>query len=130
MGSGPSGISSVLSNHSVEVTVERLQDSIRSKGMKLFALIDHSGEAEAAGLQMRPTKLLIFGNPAVGTPVMVAAPSSAIDLPLKVLVWEDGQNRVWLSFNDPAYVRQRHSIPQELLGNLAAAGKLVNNAAQ
>ena len=103
MTSGKSnGIIDKRSNHSVGETVEKLKGILQAKGVSLFALVDHSGEAEKAGLKMRPTKLLIFGSPKAGTPLMLAAPSVAIDLPLKILIWEDGQGAVWLSYNSPA----------------------------
>jgi uncharacterized protein (DUF302 family) len=108
----------------VDETVERVRDLLRAKGVMLFALVDHSGEAEKAGLKMRPTKLLIFGNPAAGTPVMLAAPSIAIDLPLKILVWEDG------SWNSPEYLQQRHGVPAELVKNIGVAGALAAKAAE
>jgi uncharacterized protein (DUF302 family) len=90
------GFVSILSNHAVDATVEKLQQILQAKGVKLFALIDHSGEAEIAGMQMRPTKLLIFGTPKAGTPLMIASPSAAIDLPLKILVWEDSSAKVFV----------------------------------
>jgi uncharacterized protein (DUF302 family) len=96
----------------------------------LFALVDHSGEAEKVGMKMRPTKLLIFGNPKGGTPVMLAAPSIAIDLPLKILIWEDSQGKVWLSYNSPAYLQERHGVPQELLQNIAVVGTLATLAGE
>src|SRR3974390_2053856 len=105
------GVMNKASNHSVEETVSRLGDLLHSRGVKLFALIDHSGEAEKAGMKMRPTKLLIFGNPKAGTPLMLAAPSIAIDLPLKILVWEDPQGKAWPSYNSPEYLEQRHGVP-------------------
>ena len=123
------GIVSIPSRHSVEQTVERLQETLRAKGIKLFALVDHSGEAEKAGLQMRPTKLLIFGNPKAGTPLMIASPSVAIDLPLKVLVSEDANAKVWISFNSPAYLQSRHRLPQDLVHNIAVVEALAANAA-
>ena len=113
------GIIDTASKHSVEQTVEKLNAILKSKGVSVFASIDHSGEAEKAGLQMRPTKLLIFGSPKAGTPLMVAAPSSAIDLPLKILVWEDAEANVWLSYNSPEYLRERHGLPEEMLQNIA-----------
>ena len=94
----------------------------------MFALIDHSGEAEKVGLKMRPTKLVIFGNPKAGTPLMLASPSSAIDFPLKILVWEDGQGKVWLSYNSPEYLRERHGLPQELMQNIAIIETLAAKA--
>ena len=124
------GITAKQSNHSVDDTVDRLTTILEARGVALFALIDHSGEAEKAGMQMRPTKLLIFGSPKAGTPVMLAAPSIAIDLPLKILVWEDDQARVWLSYNDPAYLQQRHHVPEQLLQNIAVAEALADQAAQ
>jgi uncharacterized protein (DUF302 family)/uncharacterized membrane protein YidH (DUF202 family) len=106
-----SGIVTQLSHHSVDQTVEKIEGLLQAKGVKLFALIDHSGEAEKAGLQMRPTKLLIFGSPKAGTPLMVAAPSIAIDLPLKLLVAEDAEGKVWISYNSPEYLQSRHDLP-------------------
>jgi uncharacterized protein (DUF302 family) len=110
--------------------VEKLKGILQAKSISLFALVDHSGEAEKAGMNMRPTKLLIFGNPKGGTPVMVAVPSIAIDLPLKILIWEDGQGKVWLSYNSPAYLQQRHGVPQELLSNISVAESLAAKAAE
>ena len=124
------GIISKPSNHSVDQTVDKLKSILDARGVTLFALVDHSGEAAKAGLNMRPTKLLIFGNPRAGTPVMLAAPSIAIDLPLKILVWEDDRGRVWLSYNDPAYLQRRHRVPRQLLQNIAAAETLAALAAQ
>src|ERR1700728_3050590 len=98
------GIVSERSHHTVDETVERVKSLLKAKGVMLFALVDHSGEAEKAGLQMPPTKLLIFGNPKAGTPLMVASPGIAIDLPLKVLIWEDERGLVWISYNSPAYL--------------------------
>jgi len=122
------GIVSKPSNHSVDETVEKLKAILQAKGVTLFALVDHSGEAAKAGMNMPPTKLLIFGNPKAGTPVMLAAPSSAIDLPLKILVSEDAAGKVWLSYNSPAYLQQRHAIPKDLLQNIGVAEALATNA--
>jgi uncharacterized protein (DUF302 family) len=124
------GIIDKPSNHSVEQTVERLEGILQSKGVTLFALIDHSGEAEKAGMKMPPTKLFIFGNPKAGTPLMLAAPSSAIDLPLKILVWEDAHGKVWVSYNSQAYLQERHSLPPELLQNVAVVEALATKAAE
>jgi uncharacterized protein (DUF302 family) len=124
------GIISKPSNHSVDGTVEKLKNILQSKGVTLFALIDHSGEAEKAGMNMRPTKLLIFGSPKAGTPLMLVAPSSAIDLPLKILVWEDAQGKVWLSYNSPEYLRERHGLPRELLQNIAVVETLAAKAGE
>lgn len=118
------GIIRQKSNHSVDDTVKKLEEILREKGIKLFALVDHSGEAESAGMHMPPTKLMIFGNPKGGTPLMVAAPSIAIDLPLKMLVAEDGNGQVWVSYNSPEYLRERHGFPAELLQNIAVIEKL------
>ena len=124
------GIIDTPSNHSVDETVEKLKGILQSKGVTLFALVDHSGEAEKVGMKMRPTKLLIFGNPKAGTPVMLAAPSSAIDLPLKILVWEDGQGKVWVTYNSPTYLQERHSLPPELLQNIGVVETLATKAAE
>jgi uncharacterized protein (DUF302 family) len=124
------GITDKLSHHSVEETVQGLKRILQSKGVTLFAIIDHSGEAEKVGMKMRPTKLLIFGSPKAGTPLMLAAPSIAIDLPLKILVWEDAQGKVWVSYNSPAYLQQRHGISPELLQNIAVVETLAAKAAE
>ncbi len=124
------GIVTVASHQSVDKTVDTLQSLLREKGIKLFALIDHSGEAKAAGLEMGPTKLLIFGSPKAGTPLMIASPSIAIDLPLKLLVSEDSSGKVWISYNAPAYLQARHGLPQDLLQPLAGVAALANKAAE
>ena len=123
------GIIDKSSSHSVDHTVEKLKGILQAKGVMLFAVVDHSGEAEKAGIKMRPTKLLIFGNPKGGTPVMLAAPSSAIDLPLKILVWEDDLGKVWLSYNSPSYLQGRHNIPPELVKNVSVAEAFAEQAA-
>ena len=123
-----SGIIDIPSSHSVDETVEKLQGILQAKGITLFALVDHSGEAEKVGMKMRPTKLLIFGNPKAGTPVMLAAPRSAIDLPLKILIWEDDQGKVWVTYNGPVYLQERHGLPTELLQNIAVVEMLAANA--
>lgn len=122
------GIIDTLSHHSVDETVERLKGILQAKGVALFALVDHSGEAAKVGMKMRPTKLLIFGNPKAGTPLMLASPSIAIDLPLKVLVWEDSEGKVWTSYNSPTYLQERHGLPKELLQNIAVVETLAINA--
>jgi uncharacterized protein (DUF302 family) len=124
------GIIDIPSSHSVEQTVEKLKGILQAKGVTLFALVDHSGEAEKVGLKMPPTKLLIFGSPKAGTPLMLAAPSIAIDLPLKILVWEDAQARVWVSYNSPGYLQVRHNLPTELLQNIAVVETLAAKAAE
>ena len=124
------GIVDVSSNHSVDMTVDKLKGILQSKGITLFVVIDHSGEAAKVGIKMPPTKLLIFGNPKGGTPPMLAAPSIALDLPLKILVWEDSQGKVWLSYNSPEYLKERHGLPQDLVQNIAAAKALATAAAE
>jgi uncharacterized protein (DUF302 family) len=124
------GIVDVRSNHPVDETVDKLQEILRAKGVTLFALVDHSGEAEKVGMTMRPTKLLIFGSPKAGTPLMLASPSIAIDLPLKILVWEDADARVWVSYNSPAYLQERHDFPADLLQNIAVVETLAMKAAE
>ncbi len=111
-------------------TVEKLTAILQTKGITLFALVDHSGEAAKAGLKMRPTKLVIFGNPKAGTPVMLAAPSSAIDLPLKILIWEDAQGKVWVTYNSPVYLQERHNLPPELLPNIGVIETLAKTVAE
>ena len=125
-----SGIINQPSNHSVDETVEKLKRILQAKGVTLFALVDHSGEAEKVGMKMRPTKLLIFGSPKAGTPLMLAAPSIAIDLPLKILISEDSAGKVWVSYDSPAYLQQRHSVPQELLQNIAVVETLAAKAGE
>ena len=124
------GLVDTPSRHSVDETVGKLEKILQAKGISLFALIDHSGEAAKAGMTMRPTRLLIFGNPRAGTPVMLAAPSSAIDLPLKILVWEDAQGKVWVTYNSSIYLQERHGIPPELLPNIAVIETLATKAAE
>lgn len=120
----------IPSHHSVDETVKRLKDLLAAKGVTLFALVDHSGEAEKAGMTMPPTKLLIFGSPKAGTPVMLAAPTSAIDLPLKVLIRETRDGEVLVSYNSLEFLEQRHAIPHALMQNLAAVKLLAEKAAE
>jgi uncharacterized protein (DUF302 family) len=127
---GGEGIVDIQSNHSVDQTVARLKKILETRGVAIFALVDHSGEAEKAGLKMPPTKLLIFGSPEAGTPVMLAAPSIAINLPLKILIWEDSHGKVWLSYNSTAYLKERQRVPLELMQNLAVAETLTAKAAE
>jgi uncharacterized protein (DUF302 family) len=124
------GIIDTSSNHSVDQTVERLKRILEAKGAMLFALVDHSGEAEKVGMRMPPTKLLIFGSPKAGTPIMLAAPSVAIDLPLKILIWEDSEGKVWVSYNSTEYLQERHGIPQGLLQNIAVVETLAAKASE
>ena len=126
----PHGIVTSQSRYSFSETVSKLESLLKEKQIKLFAVIDHSGEAEKAGLSMPPTKVFLFGNPKGGTPLMLAAPSTAIDLPLKILIAEDAQGKVWLSWNDPAYLQERHGFPKELVTNIAAAGVLAAQLSQ
>jgi len=123
------GIVTVPTHRSVDETVQKLEAMLEAKGIKLFAMVDHSGEAERAGLQMRPTKLLIFGNPKAGTPLMVASPTIAIDLPLKILVWENADGSVLVSYNSPAWLAARHNLPAALVANIGVVEKLVGEAA-
>jgi uncharacterized protein (DUF302 family) len=125
-----SGLIDIPSNHLVDETVEKLKGILQAKGITLFALVDHSGEAAKAGMKMPPTKLLIFGNPKGGTPLMLAAPSTAIDLPLKILVWEDANGKVWVTYNSPAYLEERHKFPPDLLANIAVVETLAKAAAE
>ena len=124
------GIVSIASPYSVDETLDHLKKLLEAKGIQIFALIDHSGEAAKIGMEMHPTKLLIFGSPKGGTPVMLAAPTVALDLPLKALVWEDDKGKVWISYNDPAYLQRRHDIPAELVKNLAGPGALIQKAVE
>jgi len=123
------GIIRKPSTHSVDETVAKIQHILKAKNLVLFAFVDHSGEAAKVGLQMPPTKLLIFGSPKAGTPLMLASPGMAIDLPLKILVAQDADGKVWLSYNDPAYLMDRHSLPPEFLPVLAGVEALAANAA-
>ena len=125
-----SGIVQVASKRSVDQTVEELIGILQAKAVTLFTLVDHSGEAEKVGMAMRPTKLLIFGSPKAGTPLMQAAPSVAIDLPLKILVAEDEQGKVWISYNSPEYLQARHDLPKDLLQNIAVIKTLAEKAGE
>ena len=125
-----SGIVARKSANSVNETVRRIEDALRAKGITLFATVDHSGEAERIGLRMPNTKLLIFGHPKAGTPIMLAAPSAAIDLPLKILVSEDSAGDVWLCYNSPVYLQSRHGFPQELAQNIAGIEDLAKIASE
>jgi uncharacterized protein (DUF302 family) len=118
------------SNHSVQDTVEKIKRMLQAKGIKLFALVDHSGEAAKVSIKMHPTELLIFGSPQAGTPLMLAAPSIALDLPLKILVSEDTFGKVWLTYNDPEYLGKRHGLTPDLMQNLGVIESLVTQAAE
>lgn len=127
---GTNGISSIQSAHSVPVTVERLGALLRKREIKVFAIVDHAAEASTIGMAMPPTSLMIFGNPAAGTPLMLAAPSTALDLPLKLLVAEQPDGRVTIAWNDPEYLRERHGFPNSLTANIAAVVRLAAAAAE
>jgi uncharacterized protein (DUF302 family) len=124
------GIIERPSRHTVDETVGRLKNILKTKGVKLFALVDHSGEAEKVGMKMPSTKLLIFGNPKAGTPLMLATPTIAIDLPLKILVREDADGKVWVSYNSPNYLQERHNFAPQLLPNIAVVESLAAAAAE
>jgi uncharacterized protein (DUF302 family) len=124
------GLLRVASPYSVEETLRRLESVLAERGVKVFAVVDHSGEAEKVGMKMRATKVVIFGNPKAGTPPMVAAPTLAIDLPLKALVSEDEKGKVWVSYNSPEYLQQRHGVPEDPIKNIAGAGALVAKAVE
>jgi len=124
------GIVTIRAHQSVERTVQKIEGILQAKGVKLFIVVDHSGEAEKAGITMRPTKVVIFGNPKAGTPLMIASPTVAIDLPLKILVWEDTDGKVWVSYNSPAYLQARHGLPPDLVQNIAVVEALASKAAE
>jgi uncharacterized protein (DUF302 family) len=124
------GIIDLACPHSVDETAEKLKGILDAKSITLFAFIDHSGEAQKVGMTMRPTKLFVFGSPKAGTPLMLATPSIAIDLPLKILIWEDESGKVWISYNAPNYLRERHQVPQDLMQNIAVIEALAAKAAE
>jgi uncharacterized protein (DUF302 family) len=124
------GLLQVASPYAVDETVRRLESVLAQRGVQIFALVDHSGEAAKVGMKMRPTKLMIFGSPRGGTPLMVAAPTLAIDLPLKALISEDEKGKVWVSHNSPEYLQQRHGVPEDLIKNIAVVGALVAKAVE
>ena len=124
------GMIHLRSPYSVAETLKRLDSVLQMRGLAVFARIDHSGEAEKVGMKMHPTQLVIFGSPKGGTPVMVASPTLAIDLPLKALVWEDAGGKVWLSYNGAEYLKQRHNIPDELVKNIAVIGPLLQSVVE
>ena len=124
------GLIHLASQHTVEETMQRLEALLSERGVTIFARVDHSGAAAKVGLTMRPTKLLIFGSPKGGTPLMQAAPTLAIDLPLKALFWQDAEGKVWLTYNDPSYLRQRHDFPAELIPNISGVSALFGKAVE
>ena len=127
-GLSTNGLIHLSSPYSVPETLARLEKILHSKSLPILARIDHSGDAAKAGLKIPPTILLIFGNAKSGTPLMIAAPTAAIDLPLKALAWQDHDGKVWLSYNSPAYLKERHAIPDDLLQNIAGIGPLCEAA--
>ena len=124
------GMVHLSSPYSVPETIKRLDSILQSRGLIVFARIDHSGEAEKVGMKMRPTQVIIFESPKGGTPVMVASPTLAIDLPLKALVWEDTGGKVWVSYNSAEYLKQRHNIPDELVKNISVIGPLLQSVVE
>ena len=124
------GLVSVASKYKVIETVDRLESMAQSLGLTVFARINFSGDAEKAGLRMHPAQLLIFGNPKAGTPLMIASPTIAIDFPLKALAWEDANGKIWLSYNKPEYLKERHGLPDELVKNISGIEELVKKAVE
>jgi uncharacterized protein (DUF302 family) len=122
------GMQHLGSPYSVPETLKRVGALLQEKGLTIFCRIDHSGEAEKVGLKMHPTQLILFGSPKGGTPVMVASPTIAIDLPLKALIWEDAGGKVWVSYNSPEYLQERHNVPPDLIKNISGAGVLLQLA--
>jgi uncharacterized protein (DUF302 family) len=124
------GVVDIRCHLSVPQTIDRLQTLATAGGLTVFARIDFSGDAQRAGLVLRPMQMLLFGNPRSGTPLMVAAPRSGLDLPLKALAWEDNEGSVWLSYNAPEYLQSRHGFPPALMANIAGARGLLQKAAE
>jgi uncharacterized protein (DUF302 family) len=123
------GLRILPTQHTVADVLQRVQSLARARGLTVFAQIDFSGDAERSGLTLRPTGLVILGNPKGGTPLIVARPTVAIDLPLKILAWQDAEGHAWVAYNEPEYVQARHRFPPELLRNIAALGALAEAAA-
>jgi uncharacterized protein (DUF302 family) len=123
------GLVQLRSEHSFEETFQRLESSVASRGLTVFARIDFSGDAQKAGLRMNPARLLIFGNPKAGTPLMIAAPTMAIDLPLKILVSQDDDGRVWATYNSPGYLKDRHGVPDDLMKNIGGVAAVAESIA-
>jgi uncharacterized protein (DUF302 family) len=124
------GLVRLESNHSFDDTFQRLESTVASRGLATFARINFSDDAQKAGLKMNPTRMLIFGNPKAGTPLMVAAPTLAIDFPLKILVSEDDKGRVWVTYNSPGYLKNRHDIPEDLLKNISGIMPIAESVVQ
>ena len=123
------GVVHLRSHYSVQETLQRVEAVLHAHGLTIFGRVDHSGEAEKVGLKIPPTQVIIFGSPKAGTPLMLASPTLAIDLPLKALAWEDADGTVWLSYNSPEYLKQRHNVPDALIKNITGAGALLQQAA-
>jgi uncharacterized protein (DUF302 family) len=128
-GDADRGMVRLASHHPVAETIERLESLLRARGVAVFARIDFAADAQRAGLSMRPEQLLVFGNPKAGTPLMVAAPSAGIDLPFKVVAWEDAEGRAWLAYNSPDHIVNRHGLDCTFATNLAALVPLIERAA-
>lgn len=124
------GYEQIASNHSVAETVERLESALEERGITVFARLDFAADAAKVGLTMRPERLLVFGNPKAGTPLMQAVPAAGLDLPLKVLVWEDDLGKTWVAYNRPEYIIARHGLPAALTANLAGVIPLIEGAAR
>lgn len=122
------GMVHLSSPYSVPETLERVESILQEKGLAIFCHVDHSGEAEKVGLKMHPTQLILFGSPKGGTPLMIASPTIAIDLPLKALIWEDAGGKVWVSYNSPEYLQHRHGVAADLVKNISGAGSLLELA--
>lgn len=122
------GMLHLSSPYSVLETLKRVESLLREKGLTIFSQVDHSGEAEKVGLKMHPTQLILFGSPKAGTPLMVASPTIAIDLPLKALIRQDAEGKVWVSYNSPEYLQHRHGLPTDLVKNISTAGPLLELA--
>lgn len=123
------GLRILPTEHSVAEVLQRVQSLAHARGLTVFAQIDFSGDAERSGLAMRPTGLVILGNPKGGTPLMIAAPTVAVDLPLKILTWQDAEDRTWVAYNEPEYIQARHGFPADLMKNIAGLGALATAAA-
>jgi uncharacterized protein (DUF302 family) len=125
-----SGVVRLSSPYNFQDTIARLENLLQARGIKVFCRIDHGSEAEKAGLKMNPTQVIVFGSPKAGTPVMIVSPTLAIDLPLKALVAQDDAGRVWVSYNSTEYLKQRHHIPDELVGNIAVIAPLLQKVVE
>ena len=121
------GIVHLSSPYPFPETLKRLDSLLQERGLTVFARMDHSGEAEKVGMKMCPTELILFGSPKGGTPLILASPTLAIELPLKALVWQDSESKVWVSYNAAEYLKHRHNIPDELVKNIAVIGPLLQN---